>query len=189
MLAFSALSLVVLVSLAVPTVSLTNTSIPHFHTIPLQPSTWQELATSHFYIPLILLASALGRFIGVCVAYSPLSAGCSCLCGHGEDEHLPERGGCTDTHCMKFQTVTYLAGDPGRTPCTSFTSLHSDNGSGGVVPPFYNGHGRIPGLIRRRSAAAHHHAFGPATGASMPRGPHRPFSTSRLSSAAIKPPR
>ncbi|KAJ7331034.1 hypothetical protein DFH08DRAFT_1022222 [Mycena albidolilacea] len=63
MLAFSVLSLVVLVSLAVPTVSLTNTSIPHFHTIPLQPSTWQELATSHFYIPLILLASALGRFI------------------------------------------------------------------------------------------------------------------------------
>ncbi|KAJ7354335.1 hypothetical protein DFH08DRAFT_854604 [Mycena albidolilacea] len=64
MLAFPVLSLVVLVSLAVPTVSLTNTSIPHFHTIPLQPSTWQELATSHFYIPLILLASALGRFIG-----------------------------------------------------------------------------------------------------------------------------
>ncbi|KAJ7358040.1 hypothetical protein DFH08DRAFT_953239 [Mycena albidolilacea] len=54
---------------------------------------------------------------GVCVAYSPLSAGRSCLCGHGEDEHLPERGGCTDTHCMRFQTVTYLAGDPGRTPC------------------------------------------------------------------------
>ncbi|KAJ7787495.1 hypothetical protein B0H14DRAFT_3163152 [Mycena olivaceomarginata] len=42
---------------------------------------------------------------------------------------------------------------------------------------------------RRRTAAAHHRAFGPATGASMPRGPHRPFSTSRLSSAAIKPPR
>ncbi|KAJ7685813.1 hypothetical protein B0H14DRAFT_2654536 [Mycena olivaceomarginata] len=41
----------------------------------------------------------------------------------------------------------------------------------------------------RRSAAAHHHAFGPATGASMPRGPHRPFSTSRLFSATIKPPR
>ncbi|KAJ7323565.1 hypothetical protein DFH08DRAFT_941465, partial [Mycena albidolilacea] len=42
---------------------------------------------------------------------------------------------------------------------------------------------------RRRSAAAHHRAFGPATGASMPQSPHRPFSTSRLSSAAIKPPR
>ncbi|KAJ7754753.1 hypothetical protein B0H14DRAFT_2635380 [Mycena olivaceomarginata] len=80
------------------------------------------------------------------------------------------------------------------------------NGSGGVAPPFYNGHGRIPGPIvgclgsaavpahpsadqRRRTAAAHHRAFGPATGASMPQGPHRPFSTSRLSSAAIKPPR
>ncbi|KAJ7804422.1 hypothetical protein B0H14DRAFT_2884124, partial [Mycena olivaceomarginata] len=67
MLIFSVSSLVVLVYLAVPAVSLTNASIPHipyFHTIPPQPSTWQELATSHFYIPLILLASALGRFIG-----------------------------------------------------------------------------------------------------------------------------
>ncbi|KAJ7330838.1 hypothetical protein DFH08DRAFT_1021849 [Mycena albidolilacea] len=63
MLAFSVSSLVILVSLAVPTVLLTNTSIPHFHTIPLQPSTWQELAHSHFYIPLIFLASALGQFI------------------------------------------------------------------------------------------------------------------------------
>ncbi|KAJ7697514.1 hypothetical protein B0H14DRAFT_3038972, partial [Mycena olivaceomarginata] len=67
MFAFVVSSLVVLVSLAVPAVSLTNASIPHipyFHTIPPQPSTWQELATSHFYIPLILLASALGRFFG-----------------------------------------------------------------------------------------------------------------------------
>ncbi|KAJ7339312.1 hypothetical protein DFH08DRAFT_876517 [Mycena albidolilacea] len=64
MLAFSVSSLVVLVFPAVPTVSLTNTSIPHSHTIPLQLSTWQELATSHFYIPLILLASTLGRFFG-----------------------------------------------------------------------------------------------------------------------------
>ncbi|KAJ7837752.1 hypothetical protein B0H14DRAFT_2790480, partial [Mycena olivaceomarginata] len=67
MLAFSVLSLVVLMSLAVPAVSRTNALIPHisyFHTIPQQPSFWQELATSHFYIPLILLASALGWFIG-----------------------------------------------------------------------------------------------------------------------------
>ncbi|KAJ7846952.1 hypothetical protein B0H14DRAFT_2770641, partial [Mycena olivaceomarginata] len=67
MLAFVVSSLVVLVSLAVPAVSLTNVSIPHipyFHTIPPQPSFWQELATSHIYIPLILLASMLGRFIG-----------------------------------------------------------------------------------------------------------------------------
>ncbi|KAJ7907516.1 hypothetical protein B0H13DRAFT_2332332 [Mycena leptocephala] len=52
-------------SLVVPTVSLTNTSIPqipYFHTIPLQPSSWQELAHSHTYMPLILLASALGWF-------------------------------------------------------------------------------------------------------------------------------
>ncbi|KAJ7789720.1 hypothetical protein B0H14DRAFT_3891733 [Mycena olivaceomarginata] len=67
MLALSVSSLVVLVTLAVPAVSLTNTSIPHipdFHTIPPQPSTWQELAHSHNYMPLILLASALGWFIG-----------------------------------------------------------------------------------------------------------------------------
>ncbi|KAJ7309327.1 hypothetical protein DFH08DRAFT_823493 [Mycena albidolilacea] len=71
MLAFSVSSLVVLVSLAVPAVSLTNNSIPHipyFHTIPPQPSTWQELATSHIYIPLILLASVLGRSIGSSVS-------------------------------------------------------------------------------------------------------------------------
>ncbi|KAJ7888172.1 hypothetical protein B0H14DRAFT_2694448, partial [Mycena olivaceomarginata] len=68
MLAFLVSSLVILVSFAVPAISLTNTSIPHipyFHTIPPQPSTWQELAHSHFYIPLILLACALGRFIGL----------------------------------------------------------------------------------------------------------------------------
>ncbi|KAJ7301804.1 hypothetical protein DFH08DRAFT_978410 [Mycena albidolilacea] len=68
MLALSVSSLVVLVSLTVPAVSLANASIPHipyFHTIPPPPSTWQELATSHFYIPLILLASVLGRFIGI----------------------------------------------------------------------------------------------------------------------------
>ncbi|KAF7335139.1 hypothetical protein MVEN_02265000 [Mycena venus] len=67
MITFLILSLVVLVSLAIPTVSLTNTSIPHipyFHIIPLRLSSWQELATSHIYIPLILLASALGWFIG-----------------------------------------------------------------------------------------------------------------------------
>ncbi|KAJ7805312.1 hypothetical protein B0H14DRAFT_2881042, partial [Mycena olivaceomarginata] len=67
MLALSVSSLVVLVSLAVPAVPLTNASIPHipyFHTIPPQPSTWQELAHSHNYMPLILLASALGWFIG-----------------------------------------------------------------------------------------------------------------------------
>ncbi|KAJ7861726.1 hypothetical protein B0H14DRAFT_3863351 [Mycena olivaceomarginata] len=60
MLAFSVLSL------AVPAVSLVNASIPHipyFHTIPPQPSTWQELAHSHTYMPLILLAFALGWFI------------------------------------------------------------------------------------------------------------------------------
>ncbi|KAJ7722761.1 hypothetical protein B0H14DRAFT_3006205, partial [Mycena olivaceomarginata] len=67
MLALSVSSLIVLMSLAVPVVSLTNASIPripYFHTIPPQPSTWQELAHSHNYMPLILLASALGWFIG-----------------------------------------------------------------------------------------------------------------------------
>ncbi|KAJ7739630.1 hypothetical protein B0H14DRAFT_3515761 [Mycena olivaceomarginata] len=164
---------------------------------------------------------------GVCVAYSPLSAGRSCLCGHGEDEHLPERGGCTDTHCMKFQTVTYLAGDPGRTPCQrpgcgrpyiSHRALDapvqaplSRVFTPTMAPVESRPHStmamvesRAPSSVvwgsaavpahpsadqRRRTAAAHHRAFGPATGASMPRGPHRPFSTSRLSSAAIKPPR
>ncbi|KAJ7791068.1 hypothetical protein B0H14DRAFT_2936915, partial [Mycena olivaceomarginata] len=60
-------SLVVLVSLAIPAVSLTNTlilHIPYFHTISPQLSTWQELAHSHNYMPLILLASTLGWFIG-----------------------------------------------------------------------------------------------------------------------------
>ncbi|KAJ6557158.1 hypothetical protein B0H10DRAFT_1967360 [Mycena sp. CBHHK59/15] len=59
-------SLVVLVSLAVPAASLANTStyrIPVSPSVLLpQPSFWRELATSHFYIPLILLASALGRY-------------------------------------------------------------------------------------------------------------------------------
>ncbi|KAJ6574252.1 hypothetical protein B0H19DRAFT_1063237 [Mycena capillaripes] len=59
--------LVVVVPLAVPAASLANTStyrIPDFPSVSLpQPSFWQELATSHFYIPLILLASALGRYI------------------------------------------------------------------------------------------------------------------------------
>ncbi|KAJ7891939.1 hypothetical protein B0H14DRAFT_2687712, partial [Mycena olivaceomarginata] len=67
MLSLSVSSLVVLMSLVVPAVSLTNTSIPripYFHTIPSQPSTWQELAHLHNYMPLILLASALGWFIG-----------------------------------------------------------------------------------------------------------------------------
>jgi hypothetical protein len=67
MLAFMVSSLVVLVSLAVPAVSLTNGLIPHipyFHTIAPQPSFWQELTTAHIYIPWILLASVLGRFIG-----------------------------------------------------------------------------------------------------------------------------
>ncbi|KAJ7756025.1 hypothetical protein B0H14DRAFT_2978089, partial [Mycena olivaceomarginata] len=67
MLALSVSSLVVLVSLAVPAVTLTNASIPHipyFHTIPPQPSTWQELAHSHNCMPLILLPSALGWLIG-----------------------------------------------------------------------------------------------------------------------------
>ncbi|KAJ7776730.1 hypothetical protein B0H14DRAFT_2963876, partial [Mycena olivaceomarginata] len=67
MLTLLVLSLVVLMSLAVPAVSPTNTSIPHipyFHTILPQPSTWQELAHSHNYMPLILLVSALGWFIG-----------------------------------------------------------------------------------------------------------------------------
>ncbi|KAJ7315155.1 hypothetical protein DFH08DRAFT_820755 [Mycena albidolilacea] len=66
MLTFSVSPLVVLVSLAVPAVSLTNTSIPHTpypHTITPQPSTWQELAHSHNSMPLILLASTLGWFI------------------------------------------------------------------------------------------------------------------------------
>ncbi|KAJ7805950.1 hypothetical protein B0H14DRAFT_3769517 [Mycena olivaceomarginata] len=66
MIAFLISALVVLVSLAVPAASLANTStyrIPAFLSVPLpQSSFWQEL-TSHFYIPLILLASALGRFI------------------------------------------------------------------------------------------------------------------------------
>ncbi|KAF7372533.1 hypothetical protein MVEN_00115500 [Mycena venus] len=66
--AFLVSSLVVLVSLTIPAVSATNAWLPHipsFHTVPLpQPSSWQELATSHIYIPLILLASVLGRYIG-----------------------------------------------------------------------------------------------------------------------------
>jgi hypothetical protein len=73
MLAFSVFSLIVLVSPAIPAVSLTNTLIPHipyFHTIPPQLSFWQEPATLHIYIPLILLASVLGRFIGSSTAWT-----------------------------------------------------------------------------------------------------------------------
>ncbi|KAJ7333379.1 hypothetical protein DFH08DRAFT_1083798 [Mycena albidolilacea] len=83
MVTFSVSSLVVLMSLAVPAGSLTNTlilHIPYFHTIPPQSSTWQELATWHFYIPLILLASALGSLVRQGLSRTTVTSPRFCFC-------------------------------------------------------------------------------------------------------------
>ncbi|KAJ7802090.1 hypothetical protein B0H14DRAFT_3488836 [Mycena olivaceomarginata] len=111
---------------------------------------------------------------------------------------------------MKFQTVTYLAGDPCRTPCQRPGCgcpyiLHRALDAPVQAPlsrvftptmaPVESRPHSTMAMVESRAPSAvalplhtivH---LGPQPVPSMPRGPHRPFSTSRLSSAAIKPPR
>ncbi|KAF7348819.1 hypothetical protein MVEN_01401900 [Mycena venus] len=124
---------------------------------------------------------------------------------------LPPRGGCLSTGCLRFRATRVIRDAPGRTECLgpgcgrpyiSHDPLEEPQAGdqrpqsamsmvpARAVPAPMWGQARPTGLTtdqNRRRVASHHLPFGPETGASMPRGPHRPYPSSlRLGVAAAK---
>ncbi|KAJ7650813.1 hypothetical protein FB45DRAFT_26356 [Roridomyces roridus] len=149
---------------------------------------------------------------GECIGYMSLSSepGADCMCGHPQAAHghglsLPPRGGCPSTGCFAFRTNTVSSTGPvGRTPCQNLNcgrpymaheELPTQSPPNPMVPARASPADQTWGTTNstalstneyRANRAAHHRPFGPATGSSMPRQSHRPFSGSRPSGSGTR---